>query len=60
MDFTEKGAIGCLVLVLFSVLALVVAIAVGVFFGAWFGLLTYAGFVVFALIVSIITFKQAK
>ena len=40
-DFTEKGAYGCLAIILFAVLAFVVSIAVGVFFGVGFGFLAY-------------------
>lgn len=46
-DFTEKGAYGCLAIILFAVLAFVVSIAVGVFFGVGFGFLAYAVFVAF-------------
>lgn len=47
---TERGTIGCFAICLFCVLSLVLSAAVGVFFGVGFGLLTYALFIVFAIV----------
>lgn len=55
----EQGAFGCAAIVLFAVLSLVASIAVGVFFGAGFGLLTYALFIVFAIVCVLRAFKKA-
>lgn len=60
MDIDNKEALGCLVVALFSVLAIVVAIAIGVFFGVGFGFLAYAAFVALMLLCCVIAFKQAK
>lgn len=49
-NMTDRGAIGCFAIALFSILSIVVSIAVGVFFGAGFGLIALAVFVVYALI----------
>lgn len=56
----DKDALGCLVVALFSVLAIVVAIAVGVFCGVGFGFLAYAAFVALMLICCVVAFRQAK
>lgn len=56
---TEKGAYGCLAIVLFSVFSLIVSIAVGVFFGVGFGLLAYALFVIFAIVCVLRAFGKA-
>lgn len=48
-NMTDRGAIGCFAIALFSILSIVVSIAVGVFFGAGFGLIALAVFVVYAL-----------
>lgn len=56
---TERGVYGCLAIMLFCVLSLVASIAVGVFFGAGFGLLTYALFIVFAIVCVLRAFKKA-
>lgn len=56
---TEKGAIGCLAIVLFGVLSIVASIAVGVFFGVGFGFLTYALFILFLMVCVIRAFKKA-
>lgn len=58
-DFTEKGAYGCLAIILFAVLAFVVSIAVGVFFGVGFGFLAYAVFVAFTIVCVMRAFSKA-
>lgn len=58
-NMTEKGAIGCLAIVLFGVLSIVASIAVGVFFGVGFGFLTYALFILFLMVCVIRAFKKA-
>lgn len=56
---TERGVFGCFAICLFCVLSLVLSAAVGVFFGAGFGLLTYALFIVFAIVCVLRAFKKA-
>lgn len=56
---TERDAIGCFAICLFCVLSLVLSAAVGVFFGAGFGLLTYALFIVFAIVCVLRAFRKA-
>lgn len=56
----SKDALGCLVLALFSVLAIVVSLAIGVFFGVGFGFLTCAAFVAFMLHCCIRARKQVR
>lgn len=58
-NMTDKGALGCLVLVLSAVLSIVASIAVGVFFGAGFGLLAYALLVAYALVCAFRAFERA-
>ena len=49
-NMTDRVAIGCFAIALFSILSIVVSIAVGVFFGAGFGFIALAVFVMNALI----------
>lgn len=58
-DMPDKGMYGCLAIFLFFVFMLVVSIAVGVFFGVGFGLLTYALFLLFAIVCVIRAFEKA-
>lgn len=58
-NMTEKGAYGCLAIALFAVFMLIASIAVGVFFGVGFGLLTYALFLLFAIVCVIRAFEKA-
>lgn len=58
-NMTEKGAYGCLAIVLFAVFMLIASITVGVFFGVGFGLLTYALFLLFAIVCVIRAFGKA-
>lgn len=58
-NMTEKGAYGCVAIVLFFMLSLIASIAVGVFFGVGFGLLTYALFLLFAIVCVIRAFEKA-
>lgn len=58
-NMTEKGAFGCAAIALFFILSIIVSIAVGVFFGAGFGLVSYALFIVFAIVCVLRAFKKA-
>lgn len=55
---TERGAAGCLVLVLASVFMIVASIAVGVIFGAGFGFAAYACFLAFACLLAYRAFRK--
>lgn len=58
-EIDEKSTLGCLAIVLFLVLQIVVSIIVGVFFGAGFGFIAYAAFVLFEIIVVLMSFIKA-
>lgn len=60
MDFNEKSALGCLVLLLVGLFSIVASVAVGIFFGVGFGFLAYALFVLAAAACAALAFKQAK
>lgn len=55
-DPNTKGAVGCMVLVLYGLLGIVIAVAVGLFFGIGFGFLAYAAYLLISFVIAMLSF----